>query len=736
MKRVFPLLFILLSIGATETRSQAFDFFGPKPFGKILNNSFNQGWTPNAISAIENRHYVVILDEATKSNAIMLSDSDISITAFNSIEEVHGINSTYGSLFRSIFQMVDINTHLDNNSIALTGEYRLNPFLHSYFGLNSSANNELISTDGGSRYIDEASSSGYVLIEFDGTPASTTIKATSQWEYDSEQDSVIEAALYTTKWLEVSGTSINWTETEGNASLFYLADADDLIDLEIEDGSAFNPVNISYQPNATAALPEIDTIEETAIASELTKDLDEFFHDQLGVSESATAAATSMLETIESTLTDRGASLRYPKEFYIAIRENMLSHTIASTDIFGGKLGFNTIPNVYFTNALDDDGVPHPFMLITAYAVSTRPNQLVDVNRPPGAQQGVGYAQSTVTRNGKLGEFLIKIPLKDYGQIENLLDNDLSPYGDLASDFDTKQGTTTEKTEYSYAGLASVGVAVDGVTIYPAQNNNLRFAVEDGEVTHSGIHVGGGLELHYHADGHAYNGNGINLYNLSDYEGNDHPPVIGIAYDGIALFGKYEESYSSMVGNGVALDEFGGHDHDDEFGYHYHAHTQNVEAAEIELGPTNIKKATFFDEHFLLVGAWKGDINNIPGFDRSKLNQLKENDVARYVGATYEAVTVTNELDSEFPVKLALNQNYPNPFNPSTSIKYQLPEAAHVNLQVFDVLGRRVATLIDGRVGAGFHTVNFDASGLSSGVYMYRLETGSATITRQMMLIK
>mgnify|MGYP007000111823 len=68
-----------------------------------------------------------------------------------------------------------------------------------------------------------------------------------------------------------------------------------------------------------------------------------------------------------------------------------------------------------------------------------------------------------------------------------------------------------------------------GVTIYPSFNNNLRHTVEDAEITSSGIHVGGGLELHYHADAHAFNGNGINPYNISDYNSNDHPPVIGIS---------------------------------------------------------------------------------------------------------------------------------------------------------------------------------------------------------------
>ena len=83
-----------------------------------------------------------------------------------------------------------------------------------------------------------------------------------------------------------------------------------------------------------------------------------------------------------------------------------------------------------------------------------------------------------------------------------------------------------------------------------------------------------------------------------------------------------------------------------------------------------------------------------------------------------------------------LKQNYPNPFNPSTNITYSLPQQSDVQLRVYDMVGREVATLINREQAAGAYTVNFDASELSSGMYLYRLDTGSTTITRKMMLIK
>jgi hypothetical protein len=90
----------------------------------------------------------------------------------------------------------------------------------------------------------------------------------------------------------------------------------------------------------------------------------------------------------------------------------------------------------------------------------------------------------------------------------------------------------------------------------------------------------------------------------------------------------------------------------------------------------------------------------------------------------------------DLPSEFTLNQNYPNPFNPTTIISYELPQAANVRLEVYDMAGRQVATLVSGQVAAGRHTVNFDASNLSSGVYLYRLQAGSSLQTRKLTILK
>ncbi|MBN8545204.1 MAG: T9SS type A sorting domain-containing protein [Ignavibacteria bacterium] len=83
-----------------------------------------------------------------------------------------------------------------------------------------------------------------------------------------------------------------------------------------------------------------------------------------------------------------------------------------------------------------------------------------------------------------------------------------------------------------------------------------------------------------------------------------------------------------------------------------------------------------------------------------------------------------------------LAQNYPNPFNPSTTIKYAIEKPGLVTLKVYDVLGKEVASLVNQDQAAGVYSVKFDASLLSSGIYFYKLESGSFTKINKMMLVK
>jgi hypothetical protein len=130
-----------------------------------------------------------------------------------------------------------------------------------------------------------------------------------------------------------------------------------------------------------------------------------------------------------------------------------------------------------------------------------------------------------------------------------------------------------------------------------------------------------------------------------------------------------------------------------------------------------------------------------------KADTLKELSITVYSGAfaseagikyveVLDQIMTSNENELGLPKEFSLEQNYPNPFNPSTNIEFALPEQAEVSLKVYNLLGREIYTLVSGKMNAGNHKVEFNASGLSTGLYFYRIQAGSFIQTKKMMLIK
>jgi hypothetical protein len=106
-----------------------------------------------------------------------------------------------------------------------------------------------------------------------------------------------------------------------------------------------------------------------------------------------------------------------------------------------------------------------------------------------------------------------------------------------------------------------------------------------------------------------------------------------------------------------------------------------------------------------------------------------------------ENTSVDDDDRTVLPVVYSLKQNYPNPFNPATEISFDLPRAGSVQLHVYNILGRKVSTLIDDYLTAGRHSVTFngtadDGSSLASGIYLYRLITEEFVDSKKMTLMK
>jgi len=99
-------------------------------------------------------------------------------------------------------------------------------------------------------------------------------------------------------------------------------------------------------------------------------------------------------------------------------------------------------------------------------------------------------------------------------------------------------------------------------------------------------------------------------------------------------------------------------------------------------------------------------------------------------------VLAIDENANQMPESFKLHQNYPNPFNPTTTIAFDLPEAANVRLVVYNMMGQQVATLKNENMQAGFYNVNFDASRLASGVYIYRIEADRFSALKKMTIMK
>jgi len=561
----------------------------PDNFATILSETISPVVTPTLKTSVADLDRVLL---KYSSSYIHLDNSSYAVGIDSSI-------STYNDVFLKTFHLVPQSSE---------SCWRLDSEKHSNWSLDYNSTTMRLELNDTFGYTRDANSS-YLCFTF---PSMNKMYATKRYTFSTSSSSYSEDTSFSAKYVEYDTTK-EYPKLSSSSSAITVYNSG--LDFAIPTG--MNPSSATMVTNSRVAWTSSSA---TAYADhnynsdndKLYKDTHASYQDQVKTAgddaDTATAAAT-MLTAIKTDLEAAGSSLRYTKAVYTAFRNALLKTTLTGETIVGGSVGQNTAPYVFFTNEKDDSGTLHPFMVIASYSVQDRPNRLLDVTVPPGDGSG-GYGESKVTRDALLGSFLAKIPLKDYGEVskvgDNVMTTDSSGDGQNLAD----DAGDTNYNVYSWASINTVGMAVDGVEIYPLFNNVMMASVEKGEVTQSGIHVGQGMGLHWHGDGHAANGNKMNIYNLRDYVGYDHPPLIGFGVDGVALYGKYESSYSTMDGYSTAIDGFGGHEHDG-YNYHYHAHTMDSSVLNAISGYGGSLSYTVA---VLMKGAWAGLINDIPLF--------------------------------------------------------------------------------------------------------------------------
>ena len=453
------------------------DIYAPKPFNLILEDIIEKEWVPEPLSNIENRSHIVLMDNS-ETYCLKVNSSILGNMVIGDVSALKDGTATYGDALRSMFQILDMNT-ASLASDDLSGVYTIHPMLASYYALDSEMDGgQLKVRDKSSFYHTEQDTNSYLVFDFGSlSDGGTIITAVSRYVYDNDNETY-QIDDNWTPYLYIklnSDQTLSLTGQISEATEWKIMDADGLINTNIEAGSDFNPGATEWQNNSFAAYPIDVNTGELAVwdydesplkTDQFYMNIDDDYQNQLGNSGVSAASASRVLDAIEQNLIDLGHSLRYTKNTYLIFREAMLSNKFGSVDLYNSKLDERTVEHVYFTSSYDDDGEYHPFMVIATHNAPSGPQFLIDVARPPGdGTPGLSYDEQTVTRNAVLEQKLIKIPLRDYGLITNLTDNDMSDYGSLAMDENVDEADWTVD---NHASTSSSGIAVDGVIIYPA----------------------------------------------------------------------------------------------------------------------------------------------------------------------------------------------------------------------------------------------------------------------------
>ena len=584
----------------TPTSSTAtLSYATPANFATLVAKSYTPSTSLVAVSTATNRSRYMLSDAATASSSsnymgIGTSYSDSSTAGYTVTASTLTSTSTYNTYLAKTIQLVT----------ASDGYFRLDSHLHPNQSVDVDASTAVLKFRNNFGKT-SATANGYVTFAYDSSTHLLQAKNRYTYAYAAATAAVPYAATYTLdtsftgagKYINLSAGAYTLSST-GTALYLYPTP------LDFGIPSFMNTQATAMVSNAAAPFKSKINYTSTEVVARIYNNVKATYKTQIasvGSDATTKTAADALLASIKTTLEANGEKLRYAPALYTAFRDAALKTALVSDAISDGTPGQNLVPYVYFTNEQDSSGKYHPFMVVVNYGNPASPNGLKDIPRPPGDGSG-SYASSKVTRFSNLDNYVSMIPMKDYGQVTDVTENTFTKT--LWSDV---VGTTKPKDVYSYADTADNGILIDGSVMFPIFNNTLLPSTAVGELSASGCHVGqGGGGPHCHADGYQA-GAALGLYNDSDYAGVTHPPLIGVGYDGIALFGIYRSGDTALQGYTTPLDGFGGHNHD-AMGYHYHAHTV------IDYQPYGESTSLKSTLHVLMKGAYIGKTNLIPCF--------------------------------------------------------------------------------------------------------------------------
>lgn len=572
-----------------DTGAATADFYTPAVIVDVLKTSRDVTWSPLS-KPVANLTRFSIGVEGT-SDLIAVSDTATAVNEALTTELAMTTSTSEKTdrLLRAMFKFVEVEAG-----------FRIMSTKHPMYGLDARGS-DLVLAD--IRSVSRPANAGYLVFTVEGSGAARTLMASKRHVWSA--NAFVEDATWTPQSVGIVAGNLVLSDTAASFTLY-----DPPINLDIP--SDLNPDNVGRvsNPEFLARDEGPNRLDALTVTAPYTAQV-----AARGPDEATAAAAAAMLDVIKSDLEAEGASMRYPAEFYLTWREGMLARALVSAGTFDGSVGQRSVPLVYFTNETTPDGTHHPFMVIATYGLPDTLSLFWDIPRPPGDGLGGGYANESVTRIVVSEKHLIKIPLRDYGLVSSLTENTM--IGSLAGDVGV-----TQYDHHNYASVSATGVAIDGVVVYPSYNNRLKFAQAEAELSTHGMHAGRGLDAHYHSDAHSASGDGLNLYNASDYVGHTHPPLISMGFDGVAGYGIYKKGDTSSDGWDVALDEYAGHRHG-AYGYHYHS---------LSSTETSNAGVSYTTHMFPPRGAWSGKINDIPAFWDNNRPDYNNAGTSKWVG--------------------------------------------------------------------------------------------------------